>query len=529
MKRKIAAIMAADVAGYSRLVADDEEEALRRLAAYREVVDDFIAKSSGRIFSTAGDAVLAEFSSAVEAVRCAIDIQESLRTRNLAYPPSRQMSFRIGITIGDVVERGGDLLGDGVNIAARLESIAPVGGICVSRNVFEQVSNKLSVQFADIGEQQVKNIPNPVHAFTVALSVAEGDSPFRKERKKQTSTPMVLALAGLAAAAVAAVAYFLLVPAAKPPAVATAPVVLQPPAVSPPVTPPALPPRAAAVIPAPALREPAKLVAEVVPMISDRDRASIRNNYLPAPGSKALAISPRRAGFLTGQPDEESAKAGALSSCQRATDAIAGPRFECELFAIGDILVSPRTHPPLPPEPWLVSNPAVERPFAAADVPLIPNNARTGIAQRYVPAPVHKALALAPSGQIGFYINQASVTEAARRALEYCGLMGGIPCTIIAIDNVFAVAVPATMKPVGLFQPAGDPAIAAGEREEVARRLADNAGGWSVVAAGLRGRAGLALKAASESEAIANALADCGARDGECRVIAIGMFSVAAK
>jgi adenylate cyclase len=145
MKRKIAAIMAADVAGYSRLVADDEEETLRRLAAYREVVDDFIARSSGRIFSTAGDAVLAEFSSAVEAVRCAIDIQESLRTRNLAYPPSRQMSFRIGITIGDVVERDADLLGDGVNIAARLESIAPVGGICVSRNVFEQVSNKLSV------------------------------------------------------------------------------------------------------------------------------------------------------------------------------------------------------------------------------------------------------------------------------------------------------------------------------------------------------------------------------------------------
>ena len=125
MKRKIAAIFAADVAGYSRLVAEDEEETLRRLQAYREVIDDFIAKSSGRIFNTAGDAVLAEFSSAVEAVRCAIDIQESLRTRNRAYPPSRQMNFRIGITIGDVVERDGDLLGDGVNIAARLEGIAP--------------------------------------------------------------------------------------------------------------------------------------------------------------------------------------------------------------------------------------------------------------------------------------------------------------------------------------------------------------------------------------------------------------------
>jgi class 3 adenylate cyclase len=120
MKRKIAAILAADVVGYSKLVAEDEEETLRRLASYRSVVDDFIAKANGRIFNTAGDAVLAEFSSAVEAVRCAIDIQESLRTRNMAYPPSRQMSFRMGITIGDVVERDGDLLGDGVNIAARL-------------------------------------------------------------------------------------------------------------------------------------------------------------------------------------------------------------------------------------------------------------------------------------------------------------------------------------------------------------------------------------------------------------------------
>src|SRR5580704_13615186 len=169
MKRKIAAIFAADIAGYSRLVAEDEEETLRRLASYRQVTDDFIARYGGRIFNTAGDAVLAEFSSAVEAVRCAIDIQESLRTRNLAYPPSRHMSFRIGITIGDVVERDGDLLGDGVNIAARLEGLAEVGGICVSRAVHEQVANKLSVQFADIGAQEVKNIPNPVHAFKFDL------------------------------------------------------------------------------------------------------------------------------------------------------------------------------------------------------------------------------------------------------------------------------------------------------------------------------------------------------------------------
>jgi class 3 adenylate cyclase len=174
MKRKIAAIFAVDIAGYSRLVAEDEEETLRRLSSYRSVTDDFIAKAGGRIFNTAGDAVLAEFPSAVEAVRCAIDIQESLRTRNMAYPASRHMSFRIGITIGDVVERDGDLLGDGVNIAARLEGLAEVGGICISRTVHEQVVNKLSVQFSDIGAQDVKNIPTPVHAYMVALRREDG-------------------------------------------------------------------------------------------------------------------------------------------------------------------------------------------------------------------------------------------------------------------------------------------------------------------------------------------------------------------
>jgi len=216
MKRKIAAIFAADIAGYSRLVAEDEEETLRRLASYRQVTDDFIARSGGRIFNTAGDAVLAEFSSAVEAVRCAIDIQESLRTRNLAYPPSRHMSFRIGITIGDVVERDGDLLGDGVNIAARLEGLAEVGGICISRAVHEQVANKLSVQFADIGAQEVKNIPNPVHAFMVSMKREDGTyaPPLLKKPATPTSGtsnwlwPAVVLVVCLAAIGVGGFLYF---------------------------------------------------------------------------------------------------------------------------------------------------------------------------------------------------------------------------------------------------------------------------------------------------------------------------------
>jgi TPR repeat protein/class 3 adenylate cyclase len=169
VKRKIAAILAADIAGYSRLVAEDEEETLRRLETYRAVFSDFIARFGGRVFSTAGDAMLAEFRSAVDAVRCAVDVQESLRTRNLAYASSRHMNYRIGIAIGDVVERDGDLLGDGVNIASRLEAIAPTNGICISRSVYEAVANKISLKFSDLGQQQLKNIPERVHAYTLAL------------------------------------------------------------------------------------------------------------------------------------------------------------------------------------------------------------------------------------------------------------------------------------------------------------------------------------------------------------------------
>ncbi len=165
--------MAADVVGYSRMVAEDEEDTLRRLIAYRDVFADFVARGGGRIFNTAGDAVLAEFPSAVEGLRAAVEIQESIRTRNLAYPESRHMRFRIGMTIGDVVERDGDLLGDGVNVAARLEGLAEPGGICVARSVHEQVGNKLSVTFRDIGPQSVKNIPLPVHAFKISTALPE--------------------------------------------------------------------------------------------------------------------------------------------------------------------------------------------------------------------------------------------------------------------------------------------------------------------------------------------------------------------
>lgn len=167
-KRRLATILAADVVGYSGQMAHDEDGTVARLRASREIIDKLIDRHDGRIFSTGGDSVLAEFGSTVEAVRCAITIQEEIRVRNSNVPPAGQMQFRIGVNVGDVIVDRDDLLGDGVNVAARLESIAEPGGICISGSTFEQVKNKLSVGFQDMGLQQVKNIPDPVSAFAIA-------------------------------------------------------------------------------------------------------------------------------------------------------------------------------------------------------------------------------------------------------------------------------------------------------------------------------------------------------------------------
>lgn len=202
MKRTIAAIVAADVAGYSRLIAQDEEDTLARLADHGAVFRDYVSRFEGRVFNTAGDAILAEFPSAVEALRAAIAIQKSLIDSNRDYPPERRVEFRIGITIGDVVERDGDLLGDGVNIAARLEGLAEPGGICISRSIHEAVANKVPAVFREIGPQNLKNIPRPVHAFQVVIG-ADGPRPgVAVKRRKRLVLAGVLAALGVAVSGV---------------------------------------------------------------------------------------------------------------------------------------------------------------------------------------------------------------------------------------------------------------------------------------------------------------------------------------
>jgi adenylate cyclase len=169
VKRKLAAILSADVQGYSRLMEEDEEGTIRTLKANIEVINGFIQQHRGRLVATGGDSVLAEFASVVDAVRCAVGIQEELKERNKDVAENRKMEFRIGVNLGDVVEEGDTILGDGVNIAARVQSLAEAGGICITGTAYDHVKNKLAFGYEYIGEQTVKNIKEPVKVYRVLM------------------------------------------------------------------------------------------------------------------------------------------------------------------------------------------------------------------------------------------------------------------------------------------------------------------------------------------------------------------------
>src|SRR5713226_6439772 len=174
--RRLAAILAADVAGYSRLMGADEEGTLDRLKMLRRgLADPKIKEHRGRIVKTTGDGLLVEFASVVDAMRCAVEVQREMVERNAAVPERRRIQFRIGINLGDIIKDGRDIYGDGVNVAARLEALAEPGGICVNRVVRDQVRDKLDFAFEDAGEQRVKNIARPLRVYHVRRGQVAGE------------------------------------------------------------------------------------------------------------------------------------------------------------------------------------------------------------------------------------------------------------------------------------------------------------------------------------------------------------------
>jgi TolB-like protein/class 3 adenylate cyclase len=203
MERRLATILAADVAGFSRLMEADEEATVRSLNACRQVIDGLVAAHRGRVFGSAGDSAIAEFPSPVEAVRCAVDVQRELEARNADLPEDRRMRFRIGVNLGDVIVEGDNLLGDGVNIAARLETLADAGGVCLSRPVFDQVKKQPDLGYEYLGEHEVKNIAEPVRVYRV-LTEPEAAGKVIGEARRTTRTWKRVALAATVVALVGA-------------------------------------------------------------------------------------------------------------------------------------------------------------------------------------------------------------------------------------------------------------------------------------------------------------------------------------
>ena len=180
-QRRLAAILAADVVGYSRLMAADEEGTMARLRAVRsEFIDPIIAEYNGRIVKLMGDGALVEFASVVDAVRCAVEFQRGMAKREVDLSADQRLRFRIGVNLGDVIIEGEDIYGDGVNLASRLEGLAEPGGICLSRQAFDQVDGKLDLHCENLGLQHVKNIDRPVEVFRVQLNGPKSTDPLAK-------------------------------------------------------------------------------------------------------------------------------------------------------------------------------------------------------------------------------------------------------------------------------------------------------------------------------------------------------------
>jgi adenylate cyclase len=195
-KRKMSAILSADVKGYSRLMSQDEESTFRTLSQHRDAIARLVSEHRGRVVDSPGDNILAEFESVVDATRCAVEIQKTLKDKNAELPENRKMEFRIGVNLGDIIEEKGRIYGEGVNIAARLEGLAEAGGICISGTAFDHAKNKLSVGYQYMGKQTVKNIPDPVRAYKVLMEpeaigkvIGEEEPELRKKGREAIPLP----------------------------------------------------------------------------------------------------------------------------------------------------------------------------------------------------------------------------------------------------------------------------------------------------------------------------------------------------
>ncbi len=524
--RRLTTILAIDVIGFSTLAARNEEHALRLLGSRMAIAETYIKQHRGRVFKMTGDGLLAEFASPVEAVRTAVEIQEAMRTTNALASDEDRLNLRIGANLGDVVESGDDLMGDAVNVAVRLESIAAPGGICVSASLYEQIVGKLTLGAEDMGEQQVKNIPRPIHAYRLTAEGAPPAPPAAKPAAKAARPRLLLVGGALSAVAAAAVVGAMLLrdgPAPARPSEQLAQAVVVP-AAAPPVAPPPVAPTPPAVPTA----APRAFVAADVPFTSNRRRREL-DAYAQAEGAKALAINVRGwTEFASRRIDERTARTVALETCNATVQKqIRNVRDydRCMIYAVGNDVVWSFKPPAMPPQPHVpAARPSPPIPLDPAAVPLIIDSTRKLLADDYAKITRSKVFALGRNRQ-DWWSPADSDPEAMRRALQSCGHITGRPCFVYAIGDQVIVQTPQKFRVVEVFTPQDLTGLDPAQQEAVERYLV--ADDWRAIAVARNGRIGVAVGRASEDAAVETALRECARAGGsECAVSAVGPFLV---
>ena len=518
--RRLTTILASDVVGYSLLVSQNEERAVRLVRQRFATVTSFVSQHDGRVFNTAGDSLLAEFQSPVEAVRCALEIQEAMRASNGMAEESDRVVLRIGVNLGDVMTSGADLLGDGVNIAARLEGLAPPGGVCVSGAVYDQIRGKLVIEAEDLGEKHVKNIPRPIRAFNLIPGrVSVTVSPARSRPKPIHATALLLAVAAVGAG--------LYVLRDRLPFRETS-AELSPIAAS---TPSAAVASAPGQIPPRSNRAPRPFVPEEVPFMDDRVHDRLRSFYVPALDSKALAISINgHYAVATQRVDLEAARNEALEACNanvRRVFPSPSPQQRCFIYAVGKEVVWTTNPPPMPPQPWLpASRPPLTTKLDAGSFPVGQPALRKNLTS-YASGGPSKAIALGRGGQINYAWNRSSENAAMRAVLQVCGYISQRACIIYALNDEIVVRAPEGMRAVDILSVEDFPNLDLVDRQRIEATYSAGSD-WRALAVGRSGRIGIAVRQPTEQAAVDAAIRDCGQAGGiDCAVVAVGPFIVA--
>ncbi|MEA2852598.1 MAG: hypothetical protein QOE02_2617, partial [Rhodospirillaceae bacterium] len=507
--RRLTTIVSIDVVGFSTMSARNEEHALDLLGARMATAEAIVKHHRGRVFKLTGDGLLAEFVSPVEAVRAALETQESMRSANATADQDNQLVLRIGINLGDVVESGDDLMGDAVNVAVRLESIAPHGGICVSAAIYEQIVGKLTLGAEDMGEQHVKNIPRPIHAYRLT---SEGAPPVVAVAPAAAKRPsrLVKGAGAVAILAIVAIGGAWLLHEKSEPAVpaaqtAAAPAASPAPPPAPVAAAPAVPAAAPAAPPAsdpnempaptldPTVTGPRIYDAADVPFVPDFRRRALED-YAQADGSKSMAINVRGLfSVATRRVDDPTARRIALEECSKLVHRevlIVRPIDRCMTYAVGNNVVWTYRTPPLPPPPYVpAARPSPAIAFDPATVPLLPGEtARKNLADHYATSDRKRALVLGRD-HFDWWSPSETEADAIKRNLQVCGHLTGRPCVVYAVEDQVLVQTPKLHKAINVFTPQSMTGLDARQQEALERYLVAN--DWRAIALARNGRLGI--------------------------------------